>query len=84
MRQINSQLQAFLSAFEAEEQEDMWGYLGEAQDFCNEFMDALPAQYHVNFPEILAFMNWVDTFSDCLEKKYQSLIPEAEETDEHI
>lgn len=70
MRQINSQIQAFLGAFESDEQEDAWNYLGEAQDFCDEFLQALPQKYHVKFPEVLAFVNWVETFSECLEQNH--------------
>ena len=77
MRQINSQIQAFLGAFESDEQEDAWNYLGEAQDFCDEFLQALPQKYHVEFPEVLAFVNWVETFSECLEQNHLASIPEV-------
>lgn len=77
MRQINSQVQDFLKAVEAKEQEDIWNYLGEAQDFCQEFLEALPEKYHIKFPEMLAFVNWAQNFSECLERDYLAAIPEV-------
>ena len=77
MRQINSQVQDFLKAVEAKEQEDIWNYLGEAQDFCQEFLEALPEKYHIKFPEMLAFVNWTQNFSECLERDYLAAIPEV-------